>query len=62
MMAKTGYMRGVRSLSGYVRTSPKAWYAFSILFNDTPGGTAPYNRIHDDVCRTLVDPESVPAE
>ena len=62
MMAKTGYMRGVRSLSGYVRTSPKAWYAFSILFNDTPGGTAPYNRIHDDVCRTLADPESVPAE
>ena len=57
MMAKTGYMRGVRSLSGYVRTSPKAWYAFSILFNDTPGGTAPYNRIHDDVCRTLADPE-----
>ncbi|MCH8969789.1 MAG: D-alanyl-D-alanine carboxypeptidase/D-alanyl-D-alanine-endopeptidase [Planctomycetes bacterium] len=62
VMAKTGYMRGVRSLSGYVRASPKAWYAFSVLFNEIPGGTAPYNRIHDDVCRTLVGPKSVAAE
>ncbi len=59
VMAKTGYMRGVRSLSGYVRATPKAWYAFSVLFNEIPGGTAPYNRIHDNICRTLVDPESV---
>jgi len=59
VMAKTGYMRGVRSLSGYVRATPKVWYAFSVLFNEIPGGTAPYNRIHDNICRTLVDPESV---
>ncbi|MCH8879036.1 MAG: D-alanyl-D-alanine carboxypeptidase, partial [Planctomycetes bacterium] len=57
VMAKTGYMRGVRSLSGYVRATPKEWYAFSVLFNEIPGGTAPYNRIHDDVCRALADPE-----
>ncbi len=62
VMAKTGYMRGVRSLSGYVQASPKVWYAFSILFNDIPGGTAPYNRIHDDVCRALAGPGSVATE
>ena len=62
VMAKTGYMRGVRSLSGYVRASPKEWYAFSILFNNIPGGTAPYNLIHDEVCRTLADPDSIAAE
>ncbi|MCH7631905.1 MAG: D-alanyl-D-alanine carboxypeptidase [Planctomycetes bacterium] len=62
VMAKTGYMRGVRSLSGYVRASPKEWYAFSVLFNEIPGGTAPYNRIHDDVCRALAGPESVATE
>ncbi len=62
VMAKTGYMRGVRTLSGYVRANPKEWYAFSVLFNNIPGGTAPYNRIHDDVCRTLAGPGSVSAE
>ena len=61
-MAKTGYMRGVHSSSSYVRASPKAWYAFSVQFNEIPSGTAPYNRIHDDVCRTLVGSESVATE
>ena len=51
--AKTGYLRGVRTMSGFVRCSDETWYAFSILFNDIPNGTAPYNNIHDEVCREL---------
>lgn len=51
--AKTGYLTGVRTLSGYVRSGTDEWFAFSVLFNDITGGTAPYNKIHDDVCRAL---------
>ncbi len=51
---KTGYINGVRSLSGYVRASENRWYVFSVLFNDIPGGTAPYNQIHDEICRILI--------
>jgi len=50
---KSGYMKGVRCLSGYVVTTDNNWFAFSVLFNDIPGGTAPYNKIHDDACRIL---------
>jgi len=51
--AKTGYIRGVRTLSGYVTTRAGTTLCFSILFNDIPGGTAPYNRMHDEICRLL---------
>jgi D-alanyl-D-alanine carboxypeptidase/D-alanyl-D-alanine-endopeptidase (penicillin-binding protein 4) len=51
--AKTGYMRGIRTLSGYVRALDGRWYAFSVLFNGFKGSSAPYNRIHDQVCRIL---------
>ena len=36
MFAKSGYVAGVRSLSGYLRTRDDQWYAFSILMNRVP--------------------------
>lgn len=54
---KTGYMAGIRSLSGYVRADEQTWYAFSVIFNDIRGPTAPYNRIHDNLCRVLAGAE-----
>ena len=57
--AKTGYLKGIRSMSGYVMAGEDRWYAFSVIFNNIPGGTAPYNRIHDNICRALIDPHLV---
>lgn len=51
--AKTGYMSGVRSLSGYVRTNDDHWYAFSIIFNSFPGQSTPYFQIQEKVCKVL---------
>ncbi|MCG3137168.1 MAG: D-alanyl-D-alanine carboxypeptidase [Phycisphaerae bacterium] len=53
---KTGYIRGVRTFSGYVIGADQQWYAVVILFNNLPGGSAPYNDIHDEVCRILARP------
>lgn len=50
---KTGYINKVRTLSGYVQTDGGRWLAFSVLFNDIPGPTRPYNKIHDEFARTL---------
>jgi D-alanyl-D-alanine carboxypeptidase/D-alanyl-D-alanine-endopeptidase (penicillin-binding protein 4) len=38
VFAKTGYIRGVSTLSGFVQTRSGDWYAFSILFNNLPDG------------------------
>jgi serine-type D-Ala-D-Ala carboxypeptidase/endopeptidase (penicillin-binding protein 4) len=38
IFAKTGYINGVSSLSGYLKTESDHWFAFSILFNNVPGG------------------------
>ena len=51
--AKTGYLRGVRTLSGYAVTPQGRWRAFSVLFNGFKGGSAPLNKVHDEVCRIL---------
>jgi len=53
--AKTGYLNGVRTLSGYVVTPSGRWFAFSVLFNGIKGATKPFNDIHDQVCRLLAD-------
>jgi D-alanyl-D-alanine carboxypeptidase/D-alanyl-D-alanine-endopeptidase (penicillin-binding protein 4) len=39
VFAKSGYVAGVSSLSGYLKTNDGRWYAFSILFNGIPRGT-----------------------
>jgi D-alanyl-D-alanine carboxypeptidase/D-alanyl-D-alanine-endopeptidase (penicillin-binding protein 4) len=56
VFAKTGYIRGVRGLSGYVRSTDDRWTAFSVIFNGIRGGTAPYNRIHEQLCAILAEP------
>jgi len=53
VFAKTGYIRGVRALSGYVQTEQGAWLAFSIIYNGIPGSVKPFNDIQDEVCRVL---------
>ena len=53
--AKTGTMRGIRALAGYVDSDAGPRYAFAVLFNGYPGGSAPYNTIQDRFCRVLAD-------
>lgn len=53
--AKTGYLNGVRTLSGYVLTPAGRWLAFAVLFNGIKGPTGPFNDIHDELCRLLVE-------
>lgn len=53
--AKTGFIGGVRALSGYALTREGRWLAFSILFNKIPGSVKPIEELQDDACRLLVD-------
>ncbi len=39
VFAKSGFIRGVSALSGYVRTPDGRWFAFSILMNGIPSGS-----------------------
>jgi D-alanyl-D-alanine carboxypeptidase/D-alanyl-D-alanine-endopeptidase (penicillin-binding protein 4) len=41
VFAKSGYVRRVGALSGYLLGDDQTWYAFSILMNDVPPGTNP---------------------
>ncbi len=52
--AKTGYVSGVRTLSGYVCDDSRThWACFAILVNGIRGSTRPYARIQDDVVRAI---------
>lgn len=51
--AKTGTMRRVRTLSGYIDGNHGPRFAFAILFNDYRGSSAPFKKWQDDFCRTL---------
>ena len=52
--AKTGYVNGTRTLSGYVKTLDEEVIAFSILVNEIKGGTWQAKRLQDVICRYLV--------
>ena len=52
--AKTGTMRGVRALAGYVG-APTPRYAFAVIFNNYRGPSTPYKNIQDQICRTLIE-------
>lgn len=52
--AKTGTMRGIRTLAGYVESDSGPRYAFAIMFNGYKGGAAPYKAIQDQICRILL--------
>ncbi len=53
--AKTGTMKGIRALAGYVDSDAGPRFAFAVLFNGYPGSSAPYKAIQDRVCRVLAD-------
>ncbi|HDZ21796.1 hypothetical protein LCGC14_0368790 [marine sediment metagenome] len=57
VLAKTGYIYGAQCLSGYVMdTDNRPVLAYSILVNGVPGGRGPVaHRLHDAICRMLVD-------
>ncbi|MCP4248367.1 MAG: D-alanyl-D-alanine carboxypeptidase/D-alanyl-D-alanine-endopeptidase [bacterium] len=55
LYAKTGYIRGVRALSGYVQTHDGRWLCFSIIYNNISGSTKPFSDLQDEACRLLVN-------
>jgi D-alanyl-D-alanine carboxypeptidase/D-alanyl-D-alanine-endopeptidase (penicillin-binding protein 4) len=54
-MGKTGYIGGVRSLSGYVKTRDGSWLVVSMIFNGIEGTVKRVEEMQDDVVRVLVD-------
>ena len=54
VFAKTGYIGGVRALSGYVRTNQDQWLTFSIIYNNIPGSVKPYEALQDEAVRLLI--------
>ncbi len=55
LRAKTGTLRDVAALSGYVRTKSGRLVAFSILFNDTPRRAWNYRNVQDDLARAIAE-------
>jgi len=54
VFAKTGTMRGVRSLAGYANSATGPRFAFAVIFNGYNGPSTPYKQIQDRFCRALV--------
>lgn len=55
VQAKTGYIGGVRALSGYAQSQSGRTLIFSILFNEIPGDVKPFEELQDRACRVLID-------
>jgi D-alanyl-D-alanine carboxypeptidase/D-alanyl-D-alanine-endopeptidase (penicillin-binding protein 4) len=54
VFGKSGYVLGVRTLSGYLKTEAGEWFAFSILINDPRGGVMPKaKRIHEAIVEAI---------
>jgi serine-type D-Ala-D-Ala carboxypeptidase/endopeptidase (penicillin-binding protein 4) len=51
--AKTGFIGGVRSLSGYVKNDAGRWLVFSIIYNGFSGSAGPYEDLQDNALRVL---------
>ena len=45
---KTGYISGVRALSGYIETDAGPTVIFSILYNEVPGSVKPFEKMQDE--------------
>jgi D-alanyl-D-alanine carboxypeptidase/D-alanyl-D-alanine-endopeptidase (penicillin-binding protein 4) len=54
VLAKTGYIGGVRALSGYVKTDRGDWLAFSFIYNQIPGSVKPYEALQDEAVKLLM--------
>ncbi len=59
--AKTGYISGVRALSGYIETDAGPTVIFSILYNQIPGSVKPFEALQDEAV-TLVMREYKPTQ
>ncbi len=55
LRGKTGTLRNVAALSGYVHTASGRHVAFSILFNDPPRRAWNYRDEQDDIARAIAD-------
>jgi D-alanyl-D-alanine carboxypeptidase/D-alanyl-D-alanine-endopeptidase (penicillin-binding protein 4) len=60
VFAKTGYIRGVRALSGYIHTDDDRWLCFSIIYNRIPGSVQPFNDLQDEACRLMIQWPDLP--
>ena len=54
VLAKTGTMKRVRSLAGFVMKGDTPAYAFAVMFNDYQGPSWPYRKIQDRFCEVLI--------
>lgn len=52
VFAKTGYIKGVRTLAGFIHTSNDQWLAFAFYYNQA--NTAKMKLAQDQACRALV--------
>ena len=58
LRGKTGTIKGVKALGGYVRGRNGAHFAFAIILNDLKrGGKRQASRLQDAICRALADYE-----
>ena len=55
VFAKTGYIGGVRTLSGYVQTRSGRWLCFSFLFNQVPGPVKAFEELQDQAVHVLYE-------
>ncbi len=59
VFGKTGYIGGVSSTSGYIKTCQGKWLAFSFIYNQVPErgnddtDVEPYTKLQDEACRIL---------
>lgn len=53
--AKSGYLSGVSSLSGFVVTPKGRYFAFSALFNNYKCATSRIKKIQESICGILLD-------
>jgi D-alanyl-D-alanine carboxypeptidase/D-alanyl-D-alanine-endopeptidase (penicillin-binding protein 4) len=68
VLGKTGYIGGVSSMSGYVKTRQGQWLAVSIVYNkivehkDDDRDVKPFTNMQDEACRILTYwPDKAPA-
>jgi D-alanyl-D-alanine carboxypeptidase/D-alanyl-D-alanine-endopeptidase (penicillin-binding protein 4) len=52
-LGKTGYIDGVRALSGYLQTDDGTWLAVSFIHNGFNGPSTKYRQAQEQVCRIL---------
>jgi D-alanyl-D-alanine carboxypeptidase/D-alanyl-D-alanine-endopeptidase (penicillin-binding protein 4) len=53
-LGKTGYIDGVRALSGYLQTDDGTWLAVSMIHNGFDGPSTKYREAQEQVCRILL--------